>query len=44
MSVASIRRLVWDGKLHIVKLNRRVLVDLRDIERLIEEAKDRRSW
>jgi excisionase family DNA binding protein len=44
MSVGSVRRLIWAGKLHIVKLNRRVLVDLRDIDRLIEEAKDRRSW
>lgn len=44
MSTASVRRLIWAGKLHIVKLNRRVLVDLRDLDRLIEQAKDCRSW
>ena len=44
MSLGSARRLVWGGKLHAVKLTRRVLVDLRDLDRLIEEAKDRRSW
>jgi hypothetical protein len=30
--------------LHIVKLNRRVLIDLRDLDRLIDRAKDRGSW
>ena len=44
ISVGSVRRLIWAGKLHIVKLNRRVLVDLRDLDRLIEQAKDRGSW
>jgi len=44
MSVASVRRLVWAGTLHIVKLNRRVLVDLRDLDRLIDQAKDPRRW
>jgi predicted site-specific integrase-resolvase len=44
MSLASARRLVRDGKLHVVRLTRRLLVDLRDIDRLIEEAKDRGSW
>jgi excisionase family DNA binding protein len=44
LSVASVRRLIWSGRLHAVKLNRRILVDLRDVDRLIEEAKDRRGW
>jgi excisionase family DNA binding protein len=44
LSVASVRRLIGSGRLHAVKLNRRVLVDLRDVDRLIEEAKDRRGW
>jgi excisionase family DNA binding protein len=44
LSVASVRRLIGSGQLHAVKLNRRVLVDVRDVDRLIEEAKDRRGW
>jgi excisionase family DNA binding protein len=44
MSIPSVRRLIWSGKLHVVKLNRRVLVDLRDLDRLIDQAKDRASW
>ncbi len=44
MSTASVRRLVRSGKLHVVRLTRRLLVDLRDIDRLIEEAKDRTAW
>jgi hypothetical protein len=44
LSVASVRRLVWSGRLHIVKLNRRVLVDVKDLERLIDQAKDRWFW
>jgi excisionase family DNA binding protein len=42
MSIGSVRRLIWAGTLHSVKLNRRVLVDLRDLDRLIEQAKERR--
>jgi excisionase family DNA binding protein len=44
LSVASVRRLVSSGRLHIVKLNRRVLVDVKDLERLIDQAKDRGFW
>jgi hypothetical protein len=44
MSVASVRRLVWRGKLQNVKLNRRVLVDVRDVEKLIEQSKARGFW
>jgi excisionase family DNA binding protein len=44
MSVASIRRLVWSGKLPVIRLTRRILVDLRDVDRLIEQAKDRSGW
>ena len=44
LSVASVRRLIWGGKLPAIRLTRRVLVDLRDVDRLIEESKDRRGW
>jgi excisionase family DNA binding protein len=41
LSVHSLRRLVWDGTLPAIRLTRRVQVDLRDLERLIERAKSR---
>ena len=41
LSPYSVRRLIWDGKLPAVRLTRRVQVDLRDVEKLIEQAKDR---
>jgi len=44
LSVASVRRLIWSGRLHAVKLTRRVLVDLRDVDRLIEQSKVRGFW
>ena len=39
LSVASVRRLVWTGRLRFVRLNRRILIDVRDLDRLIAEAK-----
>jgi len=41
VSPASIRRLIWGGKLPAVRLTRRIQVDLRDVDRLIEQAKTR---
>jgi len=41
LSVASVRRLIWTGKLPVLRLTRRLQVDVRDLERLIEQAKDR---
>jgi excisionase family DNA binding protein len=41
VSVASVRRLIWRGDLPTVRLTRRVQVDGRDLERLIERAKAR---
>ncbi len=43
-STATIRRLVWAGKLPVVRLTRRVQIDTRDLERLIERVKDRSGW
>jgi len=40
MSVCSLRRLIWAGRLPAVRLTRRVQVDLRDLDRLIEASKD----
>ncbi len=44
LSVASIRRLVWAGKLPVVRLTRRIQIDTRDLERLIQHTKDRSAW
>jgi excisionase family DNA binding protein len=43
VSIYTVRRLIWDAKLPAVRLTRRVLVDARDLERLIETAKTR-AW
>ena len=40
-SPATLRRLIWTGKLPAVRLTRRIQVDLRDLERLIAAAKAR---
>ncbi len=41
VSPASIRRLIWGGKLPAVRILRRIQVDVRDLDRLIEQTKDR---
>jgi excisionase family DNA binding protein len=40
LSVASIRRLVRTGTLPAVRLTRRLRIDVRDLDRLVEQAKD----
>jgi excisionase family DNA binding protein len=42
VSVATLRRLIWAGKLPIVRLTRRLQVDVRDLDRLIERGKEGR--
>jgi excisionase family DNA binding protein len=41
VSTATVRRLIWTGKLPAVRLTRRIQVDTRDLDRLIEQAKER---
>jgi excisionase family DNA binding protein len=41
LSTHSVRRLIWQGRLPVIRLTRRIQVDVRDLERLIEQAKDR---
>ena len=41
LSVASVRRLIWAGKLPRVRLTRKVQLDIKDIEWLLERSKDR---
>jgi excisionase family DNA binding protein len=40
VSVATLRRLVWAGKLPTVRLTRRVQIDVRDLDRLIQQGKE----
>ena len=44
LSVASVRRLISDGKLPALRLTRRLLVDVHDVERVIQELKARGPW
>ncbi len=39
MSTVSVRRLIWAGKLPIVRLTRRIQIDARDLERLVDQSK-----
>jgi len=41
LSPYSVRRLIWTGRLPVVRLTRRVRIDRRDIHRLIEQQKER---
>jgi len=40
VSTASIRRLVWSGRLPAVRILRRIQIDARDLDRLIEQSKE----
>src|SRR5207245_1408061 len=40
LSTWTVRDLVWKGRLRVVRLTRRLHFDRRDLDRLIEEAKD----
>jgi excisionase family DNA binding protein len=44
LSVASTRRLVGSGKLPAVRITRRIQVDIRDLDQLIGQSKDRSGW
>ncbi len=41
LSIASLRRLISQGRIPIVRLNRRVLIDMKDLEYVVESAKER---
>lgn len=43
VSVATLRRLIWAGKLPVVRLTRRLQIDVRDLDRLVERGKEGRS-
>jgi excisionase family DNA binding protein len=40
MSIWAVRELVWKGTLRAVRINRRVMLDRRDVDHLIDRAKD----
>jgi excisionase family DNA binding protein len=41
VSPVTIRRFIWKGTLPAVRLTRRIQVDARDLDRLIERTKER---
>ena len=41
VSKASIRRLMWSGKLPSVRILRRIRIDIRDLDQFIERSKER---
>ncbi len=41
VSTASVRRLIWAGKLPAVRILRRIQIDTRDLDQLIEQSKER---
>ncbi len=41
LSPASMRRLIWTRKLPAVRILRRIQLDTRDLDRLIEQSKER---
>jgi len=41
LSIWTVRELVWKGRLPAVRLTRRLHFDRRDLDRLIDHAKDR---
>jgi excisionase family DNA binding protein len=41
ISLHSVRRLIWGGQIPVVRLTRRVHIDLKDHDRLIEQRKGR---
>jgi excisionase family DNA binding protein len=40
LSPWTVRELTWKGKLPVVRLTRKLLFDLRDLDRVIEASKD----
>jgi excisionase family DNA binding protein len=40
----TLRELIWRGELACVKVGRRILVDVRDLENFIERNKQTESW
>ena len=40
MSTVSVRRLIWAGKLPVVRLTRRIQIDARDLDQLIARRKE----
>jgi len=44
ISIATARRLVRSGRLPVVRLSRRLLLDTRDLDILISGSKERVGW
>ena len=44
MSTVSVRRLIWSGTLPAVRLTRRIQIDTRDLDRLIDRRKEGQGY
>lgn len=40
-TIHSLREIIWAGKIPFVKVDRRLFIDIRDLERLVEQFKER---
>lgn len=40
-TVNSVREIIWAGKIPVVKVDRRLFLDIKDLERLVEMSKER---
>lgn len=40
-TVLSVREIIWAGKIPVVKVDRRLFLDIKDLERLVETSKER---
>jgi hypothetical protein len=40
-TVHSVREIIWAGKIPFVKVDRRLFIDIKDLERLVEQFKER---
>jgi len=38
-TIGAVREIIWSGKIPIVRSDRRIFVDIRDLERFIEQNK-----
>lgn len=44
VSIASVRRLIWQGQLPVVRLTRRIQIDIHDLNRLIDQRKEAKPF
>ncbi len=40
----ALRKIYWDGKIPVVRSDRRIFIDVKDLEKYIEKHKERRMF